>query len=70
MTQAEAAQILGRAAEMLFGELPEENCRRAIERIEELMLGLHHEFAAATRVLPAAAGPAIAALPRPQTKRH
>jgi hypothetical protein len=46
-TQAEVAQLLASVAEMLVGELPEDNCRRAIEWLDQVMLGLREEFAAA-----------------------
>ena len=52
-SQTEVAQLLSHVAEMLVGELPEENCRRAIDWLDEVMLGLQDEMAA-TSAAPAA----------------
>ncbi|MGA2620847.1 MAG: hypothetical protein ABSF26_24765 [Thermoguttaceae bacterium] len=56
-SQAEVCQLLSHVAEMLVGDLPEENCRRAIEWLDELMLGLRDEIAATSDAPAAVAQP-------------
>ncbi len=56
-SQAELCQVLSKVAEMLVGELPEENCRRTIQWLDEVILGLRDEIAATSDAPAAMAQP-------------
>ncbi|MGA2064234.1 MAG: helix-turn-helix domain-containing protein [Thermoguttaceae bacterium] len=67
-TRVEVLQIVSTVCEMLVGDVPEENCQRAQEYLERLMLDLRSELASAEGVTPAALAPPPAEDPAEQEK--
>ena len=53
-TRVEVLQVVSTVCEMLIGDMPEENCQRAQEYLERLMLDPNSELASATNLIPPA----------------